>query len=683
MKILTAILALAAVLAPGAQASAPRICVDRETSFTGRGNTAEPLLGISIGSDVPCRVGAIGIVLTAEDGDIDAISIVRDGRTLCRKKVRDGKASYSLRPRTTVMHTGTLQICADISSSATEGHKVGCDVESVKAGGRSIVPSRPAPGSREILLCRKRLYAPGDYGSKAWRIPAILQLKDGTLLAVNDKRNKSEEDLPGEIDIVARRSKDGGRTWDEPTYVVRSSDFMTGRGDPSLGQFPDGTVICMFCGGETFGRSSAQNPQRSFFALSHDSGLTWDEPVELTSKIWGTDSSFPQTAGYSGNFFSSGTELMLESGPHKGRLLVAGVLYDKNRGNLVNHAFYTDDGGQTWHASELACPTGDEAKMVQLNDGRILMSIRTTGDRLWTVSEDDGVTWGPVGGWPEMHVTACNGDLISYGDSLLLHSVPYSMKREDISVLVSRDQGRTWSMGRNIFPGPGQYSSLTVLQDGTIGAYIEKNTWGTELWYENFSLEWLLAGESVTESAACRVTGVRLWKDGPIWAECNIGAATPDASGSFFAWGETSPKNVFGWGTYRYGHSDSSVAPYGSAVLAEADDAAAAMLHDGWTIPTVEDFLALRERCTWTWVVTDHGKGYEVKGECGSIFLPATGYWSGNRLRYPGDCGFYWTADSRPDNPAQASEYYFNSQFPGDAFGRGRDCGHVIRAIKK
>ena len=46
----------------------------------------------------------------------------------------------------------------------------------------------PAPQSDEPFIDSVCLYRPGDYGSANWRIPAILSLDDGSLLAVNDKR---------------------------------------------------------------------------------------------------------------------------------------------------------------------------------------------------------------------------------------------------------------------------------------------------------------------------------------------------------------------------------------------------------------------------------------------------------------------------------------------------------------
>lgn len=674
-----------------------RIFTKGETELTGRGNKDEVLTTITLLPESPCTIRSVEFTLEGIEA-LDAVSL-RKGtpypagpdcrasapgkdKPLAKAAVKPGKKSVTLPCKLKIKGKTVISICADIKEDAAEGSRVSAKVLNVSVNGHKIEPELEEAGQRETILRRKLLYAPGDYGSVAWRIPAILQLKDGTLLTVNDKRNDSEEDLPGRIDVVFSYSTDGGKTWSEPGTVAKNNGFMGGFGDPSLAQLPDGTVICMFCGSENFSRSTKGNPQRSYFATSTDSGRTWSEIHELTSQIWGAEDSFAETKDYHSNFFSSGTSLVLKSGPHKGRFLIAGVLGVKGEDRLVNHAFYTDDGGRTWHASGLACPTGDEAKMVQLSDGRILMSIRTAGDRMWTISEDDGQTWGPVGAWAEMHVTNCNGDLIRYDDNTLLHSIPFSMARENVCVLQSHDEGKTWSDCKSILKGPGMYSSLTVLSDGTIGCYLEKNTWYAELWYLNFSKEWLDSkdiGETVVADGG--MEGVRLWDGGPMWATCNIGASAPEETGVFFAWGETTPRNRFGWPGYKFGDK-TSVLPYDAEKLLPEDDAAGTILKNGWRMPTEQEFEDLLANCSWTWTTIGKQKGYKVEGSLGSIFLPATGYRSGTRYRYPGDTGYYWTSTPSKESATMAREFYFHERYSGGGYDRGRDNGHVIRAVK-
>ena len=73
-----------------------------------------------------------------------------------------------------------------------------------------------------------------------YRIPAIVQLHDGRLLAIADDRHGSDIDIGGNwgIDIVGRVSSDGGQTW-EPPFMIADGDgrregFRDSHGDAAV-----------------------------------------------------------------------------------------------------------------------------------------------------------------------------------------------------------------------------------------------------------------------------------------------------------------------------------------------------------------------------------------------------------------------------------------------------------------
>ena len=322
------------------------------------------------------------------------------------------------------------------------------------------------------------LYRPGDYGSANWRIPALLCLDDGTLLAVNDRRKYNETDLPEDIDIVLRRSIDTGRTWSEPQMLIAGQGRGRGYGDPALVQCHNGDVLCLFAGHNGYFQSSDSLPIRVFMMRSRDRGQTWGDTVDLTRVLW--DAWSP----YRGAFVASGNGLRLKRGPYAGRLLFAASLLRRSAWVSDNYVLYSDDNGHTWHRSQMAFEGGDESKLVELSDGRILLSVRRQGARGWNVSADGGQTWGEQGLWHEMTVNACNGDMLRLNDSTLLHSIPDSMQREDVSLYISSDEGRSWRTPLLVTAGPSVYSSMTLLPDGTVGFYVERNSSGAcELWF--------------------------------------------------------------------------------------------------------------------------------------------------------------------------------------------------------
>lgn len=491
--------AAALLIATGATAGIHRVHIQPENRFTGRGNRGELLLTATIRSDgTPADVlQALTVSLAGTSSFSDAVRLYAevDGQEVASCVPRNGKTLTLKLGRIPLAAETTLCLRADVSETAGEGHRIAAEIESFSVGGRRYVPASRVAASREILLCRKRLYAPGDYGSRNWRIPALRALPDGSLLAVNDKRKFHEGDLPGDIDIVARRSTDNGRSWSEPVDIATGQGYKKGFGDPALAVTLDGTtVLCVFVGGNGLWASTPEDPQRSYLSRSTDGGRSWSAPEDITPFLWGPEAPNPVCRAYTYSFFGSGNGLTLTRGKHAGRILFAAAMGPAK--NLNNHAVYSDDNGRSWHVSQLAFAGGDEAKIVELADGRLLMSVRRSGQRGFSISEDDGETWTEQGSWPEIDVNACNGDLIRYPareGTLLLHSVPDHRSRRNVTVFMSRDEGKSWPEKRVLCPYESVYSSLTVLPDGTIGIYIEENPTdaGCELWFMNFSAAWL------------------------------------------------------------------------------------------------------------------------------------------------------------------------------------------------
>lgn len=341
-----------------------------------------------------------------------------------------------------------------------------------------------------------RLYAPGDYGSANWRIPALLCLKDGSLLAVCDKRKYNESDLPEDIDIVARRSSDGGHSWSEPVTIAEGKGRKQGFGDAALVECSNGDVVCVFVGGNGLFASNESDPIRSYVCRSTDGGMTWSQPEEITSQLWGSQASNSVCQNYKASFFGSGNGLRLTRGSHPGRIMFAAAMCRNGSNTLDNFVVFSDDNGHTWQVSYRAYNGGDEAKLMELNDGRILISVRQNGARGFNISSDDGMRWGSQNRWEDMTTNACNGDILrvmatDQGDScnILLHSLPNSMQRENVSIFISRDEGSTWQQPFLLFEGPSIYSSLTLLPNRCVGVFLEKNHTGQcELWFQQWPL---------------------------------------------------------------------------------------------------------------------------------------------------------------------------------------------------
>ncbi len=359
-----------------------------------------------------------------------------------------------------------------------------------------------ASAQNDTLFTRTELYHPGDYGSANYRIPAVITAKDGSIVAVTDKRKYNEGDLPQDIDIVCNRSTDGGYSWTEPYTIALGTGVNHGFGDCAVAwSNDDNGLIAVFVGGVGLWNSTPSNPIRSYKSYSYDNGQTWTAPEDITNFIFGDNCIYPVQTTWRASFFGSGNGLRTSTG----RIMFVAAIREGSAQSLNNYAVYSDDNGLTWHVSGRASVGGDEAKVTELADGRILMSIRHGGHRWYNISEDSGETWQPnTSTWNDITAPACNGDMIRYtsvnqghNKNRLLHSVPYGSSRTDVTVYISYDEGETWPVSKCIVPYSSAYSSLCVLPDGTIGLYVEEEPNGTSGYstvFYNFSLEWLTDG---------------------------------------------------------------------------------------------------------------------------------------------------------------------------------------------
>ena len=160
------------------------------------------------------------------------------------------------------------------------------------------------------------------------------------------------------------------------------------------------------------------------------------------------------------------------------------------------------------------------------------------------------------------------------------------------------------------------------------------------------------------------------------WANCNIGANSPEKYGDNFAWGETDPKSTYEWSTYKWCNGSSKTqikyctsSSYGTVdnktVLEATDDAATVNWGGAWRMPTDAEWTELREKCTWTWTTQNGVKGYKVtrRSNGNSIFLPAAGYRYGSSLYDAGSRGDYWSNSLSTGIPSYAYSLSLTSSY--------------------
>ena len=227
-------------------------------SFTGRGNENELALKIKVETAGDHSFGKMTLDLSSTTSieDIKAIRIYADSTHLLGSYTELSNEMNCELSGEVFSGEVALWVTFDVHENATEGNKIG-----ITLTGLDDFEILPVESCREILLKRVLVMAPGDFGSKYYRIPAIITAKDASLLCVTDARKYDQGDLPQDIDVVLRRSYDGGATWLEPLILAKGEGYGKGYGDAALVHTnEENGLLCIFAGGTGLWTSTSSAP---------------------------------------------------------------------------------------------------------------------------------------------------------------------------------------------------------------------------------------------------------------------------------------------------------------------------------------------------------------------------------------------------------------------------------------
>ncbi len=352
-----------------------------------------------------------------------------------------------------------------------------------------------------LIQNRTDLFHPGTDGYEIYRIPGLVTTPKGTVLVYCEARKNSRSDW-GAIDILIRRSVDGGATFAAPTLIpevagpkaknpVAVKQNLGGEGEvtfnnPVMIAEPDGRLHLLFC----------LEYMRCFITHSGDDGVTWSAPEEITKAF---DAFRPDYEWQ-----------VLATGPGHGVAMTSGRLVvpvwlstgtggHAHRPSAVS-VIVSDDHGQSWTRGPLIVGTTEETPnpsetiAAELSHGGLLLSIRNESARhrrLISHSPNGYDHWSPPVFESDLFEPICMASLLSVkqaGSHCLIHVGPdssdvapppkplheivkgagKSLPRRNLSLQVSRDDGAHWSHRVVLEPGAAGYSDLAYQSNGSV-----------------------------------------------------------------------------------------------------------------------------------------------------------------------------------------------------------------------
>ena len=340
-----------------------------------------------------------------------------------------------------------------------------------------------ATEDNEKGLSKSVIYESGKQGYHTYRIPALIVTRKGTLLAFCEGRKTDRSDH-GDIDLMLRRSRDGGRTWDQQRIVHEEggTEKIT-IGNPCAVVDQETDIIWLaFC----------RDNDRVFITHSTDEGKSWAKPGEITEKVkepgWGWYATGP------------GHGIQLQRGKYKGRLVLPCDCgnskgwgdWDKKGHSLV---IYSDDHGKSWTRGNTTENGMNECEVIELADGSLLLSMRNyrgPKQRAFAASKDGGNTWSTPKHHEQVYCPTCQSSMHRYSwqPNMILYSGPGGPGRENMTIRLSSDEGKSWPVSKVLERGSAAYSDLAVLPDGRIGCLYEVERY-KRIVFAGFPLQWL------------------------------------------------------------------------------------------------------------------------------------------------------------------------------------------------
>ncbi len=329
------------------------------------------------------------------------------------------------------------------------------------------------------------VYQAGQGNISHYRIPSLVA-GDGFLFAFAEGRKHGSADL-GEISIVLKRSSDRGKTWGELIQVVKSGGESVQNPTPVWIDAME-RLILLFTkrtvGTDTehmIRNGSAAGYMGVYQTVSDDLGLTWSDPVEITTNV--------KRKNWNWYAVGPGGAVVMKYNPGtQGRIIVpANHSLHKGSSNefLGAHVIWSDNNGTSWNIGAAdsegeGTVNPNETAVTELTNGDLYFNTRnhsaidTIAHRAIALSHDAGLTFTtPFHHEKQLLTPIVHASLARSATAIYFIAPNNWEKRINLSLWISNDETTTWLFNRVLYAGPSAYSSCCMLGDNVLGILFE------------------------------------------------------------------------------------------------------------------------------------------------------------------------------------------------------------------
>jgi sialidase-1 len=350
------------------------------------------------------------------------------------------------------------------------------------------------------------VFISGTEGHKSYRIPAIINLPNGDILAFCEGRVNGSNDY-GDINIVMKRSIDKGKSWSSLQTLVDHNDLQAGNPAPVVdltdAAYPNGRIFLFYNTGNNHESEvrKGNGLREAWYKTSTDNGKTWADAVNITLQVHRpkqpqVNSSYNFSEDWRSYANTPGHAMQFKYGKYKGRIYVAA---NHSAGDpLPRYAdgrafgYYSDDHGSTFHLSDdIPIQGGNEATAAELSDGKLMINARNQlGNikaRIIAISNNGGQKWDSTYFDNNLPDPVCEGTILTVGmkknkSVLAFCNAADSLQRNNLTLRISYDDGKTWKKNILIDKSPTQdkrrdytaYSDIVDLGKNKIGVLYER-----------------------------------------------------------------------------------------------------------------------------------------------------------------------------------------------------------------